>query len=327
MRQRLDFALVAICFATTYFSILHAQPVPTSEIPKLPDNTVTATPFQNLTSEVTNALAKTFSGINSFEYVTETNTPSDDYYDRFTWKQLGNKYYYEILSTDKTSHSDTDEITSFDGKRTSTFSPAVGQIWIKNGEPNLSGPSIYPSPLYPFSFLETNPKIVNIEDLAKDSNLWKTIISRVSYRGVDIFEGHKCVVMRFKNSYNIDIGELATYDVYFDAVTLLPLTWKAYDKTGNIIEELDIVENRNIIGQYGKAIFLCPSHYRITQYQWKNTVIKGPNGVVKFYKAVRDVFFNEVQINSLQPDDVQIDPGLAKSIFDEDSQVLITIPQ
>jgi hypothetical protein len=88
-----------------------------------------------------------------------------------------------------------------------------------------------------------------------------------------------------------------------------------------MMEQLEALDFKTIADKTNLISFTYPSHCRVTEYQWPGT-ITGPNGVVKYFKGLRDERYDEVEINGLSPEDVQIDPSLAKAIIDEDSNVV-----
>lgn len=320
--------LILLCAISVIFPLrlCTAQDIPDDQVPKLPILNE-AKAHNRKVDDVESKLKSLFSKTTSFEYVTQRNTPKDIFYAKLLWKEFGEQYYYDEFVSNKSTHMEIHEIVSFNGKRNFHFTPSIGQIRVKDGPPtNLFGPQNFPSPLYPFYFLETENKFIVMRDLSPDSPLWDDISSRMAYVGTDKFANRDCIVIRFFNSFSQSMKEKATYDVYFTLDNLLPIGWKSYDDQNVIIEQLEVLEVQSLVGKTDPAPVPCPSRYRITQYQWPG-VITTPNGVVKYYKAAREERFDDMMINSVSDSDIVLDPGIANSIFDEDSKVLIKIPK
>jgi hypothetical protein len=305
--------------------VIYAQPIPVDRIPRLQE--ITANLDKNFdNNNFIGNLKDKFSKISSFEYVSQRNTPQDKTYATLSWKEMGNNYYYDLSSIDHLANTEVRQIVAFDGKRTSTFNGGNGFIEIQNGEIPWIAPKVFPSPLDIYSFLEVDGKFMSLNDLNSTSSLWKNLSSRILYIGTQTLMDRNCIVVRFMGSFDQHIKQKADYDVYLDRQTFMPIGWQAFDSQKCLIEQLEVIDFKTTLGKTDNVSFIYPSHYRITQYQWPG-IVTGPKGVVKYFKSVRDEYFNDVQINSLSTEDLQIDPEMAKSIVDVNSRVVIPIPK
>lgn len=201
-----------------------------------------------------------------------------------------------------------------------------GVIEVKNGERKVGPPTVYPSPLDLYSFLNLDNKFLSFNEINSTSSLWIDLDSRVSYVGTGKFLDRDCIVLRFSGSFDHHTYQKADYDVFVDPLTSIPLGWQAFDSKKHLIEQYEALDFKTIVGETNSISFTYPSHSRTTQYQWAGT-LTGPNGVIKYYKSIRDEFYDDVQINSLSPNDLKIDRSLANAVLDLDSGVLSRIPK
>jgi hypothetical protein len=278
-------------------------------------------------AKVLATLKDRLSKIDSLAYAVHRGTPQSEVYSSFSWKEIGNNYWCDIASVNnsKTGGFNMHYIASFDGKRTSVLRKN-GDIEIRNGEIAGLLPSVYHSPLDIYSFLKVEDKFLCLNYLNSNTSLWSNLKSRVSYVRTEKFTGRDCFVLRFLGGFDQRLQEKADYDVYFDSVTLMPLGWRAFDSQKNLIEQLEVLEFKTIIGKSNASPFMYPDHYRFTDYQ-SPLMQKEPSGIVNHSKGVRDVHLDDVQINSLSPEDIQIDPSVAKAIIDVDAHGAIPIPR
>jgi hypothetical protein len=301
------------------FQVMHAEPIPEDQVPRLPEiNTRTVDKTFN-TNKVVESLKNTFSQISSFAFA-EERTQKNEVYWALCWKEIGDNYCYEVTC------GELDLITAFDGKRRSVLNGNRGIIYIKNGDLLERRPTNLPSPLDLYSFLNVDGKFLSLNELRPNSSIWNNLTARMTYAGTQKFMDRNCIVMRFSGSFNHPMKQKADYDVYFDAHSLMPMGWRAFDNRKFMIEQLEAMDFKTISGKTNSSSFTYPSHCKITEYQWPGT-LTGPNGVIKYYKSVRDEHYDEVEINSLSPEDVQIDRSLASAIIDEDSNVVTRLPK
>jgi hypothetical protein len=306
---------------------LSAQPIAEDQVSRLPDISPDTLNSPYDLNKFIESLKGRFSQITSFKYTVQRGTPQDQTYSALTWKEIGEKYCYDLTSVDngKLKPFTIHDIIAFDGKRTSILK-RDGVLSIKDGpKPGLI-PLVYPSPLDPYAFLKVEAKFMGLNDLHSSSSLWSNITSRISYAGIQKFMDRDCVVLRFSGSFDQHVKQRAEYDVYFDPKSLIPIGWRAFDSQKCLIEELDAIDFKTIVGSSNPSSFTYTTHYRIIQYQWPGT-LTGPSGPIKYYKSSRDIYFNDVQVNSLSPEDIEIDPSLAKAIVDENSHVVIRVPR
>ena len=311
------FSIIGVMF---FFQLIYAEPVLVDQVPRLPeiDTNIAKEAFDR--NALVNHLKATFSQIGSFAF-SEQCTQENEVYWALCWKEIEDKYYYELISGDN-----IDIITAFDGKRRSVWNKA-GIIYTKNGDlPDPRRPTNLPSPLDFYSFLNVNGRYLNMDELRPDSPAWNNLAARMTYAGHQQFMGHDCIMLRFSGTFNYPMKQYADYDVFFDTSTLIPLGWRAYDRQKFMIEQLEALDFKTITGKANPSSFTYPSHCKKTEYQWPG-ILTGPNGVVKYYKSVRDEHYDEVEINSLSPEDVQIDRSLVKAIIDEDSNVVTRLPR
>lgn len=299
---------------------LDAQPVPEDQMPTVPEIKTGDVAKTFDADGLIQHLQGTFSGITSFAYASQFQTPQDWNYTGLTWREMGPSYYYDMATHGKEPDSIIHRIDAFDGKRTTHL---IGdQMSVRDGEGPLSGPQVMPSPLHLYAFLTTDGAFIGMKDLQSNSPLWAKLKSRMAYAGMERFMDHDAMVVRFWGGYNQHFNQTANYDVYFDAQSLTPLGWKAFDTSRRLIEQLEVVDTKTLSDPSTNVSFACPSHNRITEYQWGGT-ITGPQGVIKYLKSVRDENLSGLRMNDLTADDVTIDPGLAKWIVDANSHTMI----
>ena len=317
--------LLAIICITLAFGAVYAQPVPVSQMPELPKIDTNGTGKAVNIGELLNRLQRQFGTITSFRYAVHGGKPDDRIFEAFSWKEAADSYYYDVSSINHVKHTEVHKIFAYDGKQTMELR-ADNVIEVKHGESPLRIPLAFPSPLDLYLFLSTDGNFISMDKLRSNPQMWKDLSLRVSCLGTQKFGDQDCFVLRFFGSFSRVLKEKASYDVYLDSHSLIPIGWQAYDQQGILIEQMEGLDFKTIIGSATASPFTYPSHCRVTQYQWPG-VITGPEGVVKYYKSVRDEYFNDVQINCLSASDVQIDPSMATAIIDDDSGVAIPIPR
>ncbi len=308
------------------FQVLYAQPVPEDQVPRLPEIAKNATGKAFDLNKVIAILEDKFSRIGSFAYTAKRGTPQDVMYSAVSWKEMGRSYYYDFLTVDKGyGPSNNHCIVAFNGERTAILREG-GLIEISNGQHAILMPLVFPSPLDLYAFLKIDGKFLTINGLAPTSSLWHDLTSRIRYVGTEQFLNRDCIALRFSGSFCQIADQKADYDVYFDAHRLTPIGWRAFDRHGFLIEQLEVINFPPSAGEPYSRSSTFPSHSRVTQYQWAGT-LSGPHGVIKYYKSVRDEYYYDVQTNRLSPEDLQIDSSLASGILDEDSKVLTRLPK
>ena len=312
----------AIVGVMTLFQVMHAQPVPEDQVPELPEIKPDIAKESFDVNSVVEHLRNSFSQINSFAFAEQRSQTNEAYW-TLCWKEIGDSYYYEVTSGNS---NEIDNIIAFDGKRTSVLHPGSNIIYIKNGERPALMPTNLPSPLDLYSFLNVDARFLSAKELRSDSLIWSNLASRITYAGTQKFLDRDCIVFRFSDSFNHIMDEKADYDVYLDTGSLMPIGWKAFDKHKLMIEQFEALDFKTITDKANSILFSYPSHGRTTEYQWHGTMTT-PNGVIRYIKSVRDEPYDKVEINSLSPEDVQIDPSLANVIIDADSNVVTRLPR
>ena len=312
----------SILFILSPLQVMHAQPVPEDQVPELPEIKPDIAKESFDVNSVVEHLKNSFSQINSFAFA-EQRSQSNEAYWTLCWKEIGNSYYHEVTSGNS---NEIDNIIAFDGKRTSILHRGSNIIYIKSGERTTLMPTNLPSPLDLYSFLNVDNRFLSVKELRSDSLIWSNLAGRITYAGTQKFLDRDCIVFRFSDSFNHIMDEKSDYDVYFDADSLMPIGWKAFDKHKLMIEQFEALDFKIITDKANSILFSYPSHGRTTEYQWHGTMTT-PNGVIKYIKSVRDEPYDKVEINSLSPEDVEIDPSLAKVIIDADSNVVTRLPK
>jgi hypothetical protein len=302
-------------------AIARAQPIPESNVPKLPDIDARTTAEHFDKNAFVASLRSHFAGIESFGYVIKEGDMNDLRTQAYvlTWKELGDQYHTTMTTNDHVDHD-----IAYDGKRSSHLSLS-GMLWVHNGESEAALPRVFPSPLDVYSFLNFDNTYLSLSRLRPDSPIWKDLANRIDYAGTASFLDHDCIVLRFWGSFNQYMKKKADYDVFFDAKTLVPLGWQAYDNRKDMIEELAAEDLQNLTGRNKRIAFTCPTHCKRTSYQWPGT-ITGPHGRIEFDKGSFEEAYQDVEVNDLDPADVAIDYTQVKEVFDSDAKTSVRLP-
>jgi hypothetical protein len=263
-----------------------------------------------------------FSQVMSYGFTYHYYVPTNRNYFVETWKEMGDQHSYELDLPGRRQH----EIYAFDGTQTKMQHNGGNGIMVHKGEfPERQPLFDYQSPLDIYAFLNSDPffishaRFLSMKRLAPDAAIWKDLADHIDYAGTVRFLGRDCFVLRFHRAWAQSQDKEAVYDVSFDPVTSTPLRWQSYDLQGYRIEELALVDTQPFAENPENGPLPFTPHYTRLQYQHPG-ILTSNGKVIQYYKdGACDESFDEVALNTLKPEDLQIDESQIKVMVDVDT--------
>ena len=314
-----------VCFLLAC-SCVEAQPVPPEQVPKLPAISAKVAKQKFDKQAFVELLRAKFSRVKSYGFIYHFSTPEDHHYFVEAWKEMGSQHYYEFEYPGNHQHM----TYAFDGSQTKILVNDANGILVRKGEfPEKQPLWGYQSPIEIYAFLNYDPLYLTMKKLSPDAAMWNDLATRIDYAGTARFLTRDCVVLRFHGATAESKDGQATYDVSFDKATSTPLRWQSYDLKGDMIEEVALVDTQPFAENPDNGPMPFIPHYKRLQYQWHGNAGKGADGqIIPIYcKGTREEFFDDLALNTLQPEDLQLDESQIKVIVDTDTHKVTRLKQ
>lgn len=285
--------------------------------------------------EIAEKISNTVSNIYSVEYMYEEGKLGDQNFTSLLWKETDEKHYYhyQARTGDRVRFN---QISGFDGEIGFQLRLTTKQMLVSKKNFGHDIVDRYANPLMVFDFLNKGVSRIKLRDIRDAKiNFGESISNIRTQRKFN----RDCLVFDVLDVYDRDLDIPTSYTVYLSInENYFPVAWTSSDQQGELLKNLEVAEIqehafKNDSGTSDKAFFPLRIKYWRGKFKGEiKPILRGlPTWItpemLKFPGMTRVYVFDHLALNSCSDDSFVLDPTMADSIHDLDTDKLIMVPK